>query len=372
MKGPGGSQLASLAFVAMLSSGACGGPSQEAYTGDGVESCVECAPSVRRQVVLGGRGPGVGRLGSIEPVGRDLFYINHVDVTAEIGVHHRSGRYVGTIGRAGAGPGEFRNIASILVAGDSLRAVDSRLARQTVMSLSGQVGRTMPLTVGILRAWLLPAGELLVHRRCPTYMLECDANPVLIFDDSTQRVSFGGSPSERDEAVQWTAGAVDEGGFWAARRGSYALYRWSLEGELTDSIVRSVSWFPPHDITPFRAGIRPGPRIRDVRVDGSGRMWILINVADDRWMEPFRETGDPDTRFTGDYERYFDTVLEVIDLQSRRVIATARYDEYISRITSDFRLVAERETDHGEPYLEVWAVRLPTPSYLTPSFSGTP
>jgi hypothetical protein len=322
-------------------------------------SCTDCAPSIRRSAILGGRGPGVGPLGRIEAGPNGHYYVAHVHAPAEIGVHRRDGQYAGTIGQAGDGPGEFRHIMGMAVRGDSLHVFDSRHARQTVFALSDSAVRTRILMPGILRGWPLPGGGAVVHSACYGYMQECSADPFHVFDNTSRVRSFGAQPEVlRPGGRTWSAVTADEAGIWAARSGRYRIYRWNYDGMLLDSVVRHADWFPDHDVTPYRRGVRPGPAVRDVRQDDQDRLWILIRIADDRWADQFRDSPDPDTSFNGSMESYWDTFLEVIDLRARRVVAQARYDEFISRISSDMKLVAEREASNGEPYIELWEATL--------------
>jgi hypothetical protein len=284
-------------------------PAHPSTTSTISEICVDCAPTVRRYAVLGGRGPGVGG-----------------------------------------------NIVRILAVGDSLHVFDSDLARQTVLRRDGSVVRTRPLTPGIRAAAVLQNGCVFAYAVCG---YGCEAYPFHVFADTGRLVSFGGS-GETDLSLRarWSAVAADGNSAWTARASSYRLYRWSETGEPIDSIIRDVPWFSDHETPPYRHGLRPRPKIGDIHLDERRRLWILIHVADDRWADQFRDAPSPDMRFNGDMESYWDTFLEVIDLGSRRVLASARYDEYIPRFTSRGELVAERQAINGEPYLEIWHLRL--------------
>ncbi len=65
----------------------------------------------------------------------------------EIRVYDRLGKYVRTIGRIGAGPGEYRS-PSIAVAHDRLVVHDPQLSRTTLYTLDGAVVRSFPSTTG--------------------------------------------------------------------------------------------------------------------------------------------------------------------------------------------------------------------------------
>jgi hypothetical protein len=318
------------------------------------QDCVDCELVVQARTIIGLDGPGVGPLGSIvrDPAGR--YYLSHVYSEAEVAVYRADGTFDRTIGRPGSGPGEYSSIHALDIAGDSLHVFNGLPGRQTVHAFDGEVVRTRPLMDRITGAWILRDRRVLVHSVCPPR--DCPG-PLHLYDDSAHLLSFGGVAE--DDARPWTAFTPDANGIWTARRGQHSLYLWSFEGLLTDSIHRNASWFPAHQITPFQEGIRPGGVVRALHLDSEGRLWIVSHIADDRWAAQFQDGASPDMRFTGNVEQYYDSVVEVWDRRTGRVLASSRYDEYITRMTNAGELVIDREAGDGTPYLEVWQVALP-------------
>ncbi len=66
--------------------------------------------------------------------------------TNQIRIFDGTGRYLRTIGRAGAGPGEFRYLDLVGRAGDTLLIADFGIARLTLFLASGKLVRTIPIT----------------------------------------------------------------------------------------------------------------------------------------------------------------------------------------------------------------------------------
>jgi hypothetical protein len=65
--------------------------------------------------------------------------------TSEIRLYDRDGRHLRSLGRSGAGPGEFQWVAWVGAVGDTLVAFDSRLRRLTWFDTAGTVVRTQAL-----------------------------------------------------------------------------------------------------------------------------------------------------------------------------------------------------------------------------------
>ncbi len=73
---------------------------------------------------------------------RGQYVVGDQGATA-ISLFAANGRFVRSLGRAGAGPGEYRNL-NIALFNDSLIIQDGQLKRVTVMTLDGKVVRTFP------------------------------------------------------------------------------------------------------------------------------------------------------------------------------------------------------------------------------------
>lgn len=65
------------------------------------------------------------------------------DETSSVIIYDANGRFERLVGRAGSGPGEFRNISSMIFTGDSLWVGDSRLRRGTMFGPRAAVARTV-------------------------------------------------------------------------------------------------------------------------------------------------------------------------------------------------------------------------------------
>jgi hypothetical protein len=157
--------------------------------------------------------------------------------------------------------------------------------------------------------------------------------------------------------------ACPNGTLWFATLTRYELTGVSPDG--TETLVRrKARWFEPHASRPLyteEAG-PPPPMLQALHCDDENRLWTLTHVADPSWRSAGLRPANRDyhgtkweTRFQPD--RYYDTIIEVIDTRRGRVITAARTDRYIEYILPGGTMGVYREID-GEPSLVMWNARL--------------
>jgi hypothetical protein len=153
--------------------------------------------------------------------------------------------------------------------------------------------------------------------------------------------------------------------FWAAHVTRYTIERWSKAGRLTDVLERDAPWFPPRvNLGPPPQEAPPAPRVVSVREDDAGRLWVLISVADANWRRSARKpnaSGEYAVRPT-DRDLMFDTVIEVIDPKTARVIATRRIPQEVGSFIGEGTTIATyREDQTGAPGFDIWRLSLASP-----------
>jgi hypothetical protein len=193
--------------------------------------------------------------------------------TNELRVFDPEGRFLGSLGGRGKGPGEFDNLGSLhLLPGDSLAAWDPLLRRLTVFRQDGRVAREW--TVGSLAVFMPPIlgvfedGSLLSASSGPrspgqpTDQVYRDSLVwVRVRPGSTEMDVIGGGPGAEQMLVtrgsstqnyqvlfgrtSLTAGAPDR--WFAADNGRYEIAVRSPTGQLIALIRRSVE---PPPVTP--------------------------------------------------------------------------------------------------------------------------
>lgn len=175
------------------------------------------------------------------------------------------GALLRTVGRTGSGPGEFRGLRSIFLAGDSIGVVDLDLRRISLFDLQGSFGRVHTLrTVGAGAFPPVPIGRLgdgrFIAYEPPTfstgdrpglrrdssriYLMSAEGEPgervLALLDDETmvfasdRFVSSRPLPFGRETTVQ-----VRGGRLWTATADEYRIDEWD---PASGRLVASVRW----------------------------------------------------------------------------------------------------------------------------------
>jgi len=117
-------------------------PSPDSTTGE-----LGCELSAEVEVVISSEDAVIGQISDLV-LGPDgtLYAVDRQ--AAQIHIIDSTGHRLSSIGRPGAGPGEFAQPVSVEVVGDTLFVVDSGNARLQALSLSGEPWLTRPLPPG--------------------------------------------------------------------------------------------------------------------------------------------------------------------------------------------------------------------------------
>lgn len=145
--------------------------------------------------------------------------------------------------------------------------------------------------------------------------------------------------------------AAHLGGSWTSSIWNYQFHLWSGPESLDVTFIREADWFPPWDeVLPdeMYETIPPPPFFVHISEDSDGRLWTYSQVPDPAWepripRQPSYEWG----------RRTFDTIVEVIDLESARVIAQGRLDRTLGIVCSSHLMYAIVETEIGDTRVQV-------------------
>lgn len=287
------------------------------------------------------------------------------------------GRYVGTLGRTGEGPGEYESVRSATLArGDSVAIFG--YGRLTIISATTGRGRTTrsPGAIQAFRLRMLPSGDALIQ-----HYAGAPGPFVVVAPDGTVRKSFGPPagqvtlPGNRQmpdyDAQQYLIATAPSGGFWAASINyRYGLQRWSTSGAVLQTIRRVPSWWPTHDFAALRryqtataGNARPLPYALGLWVDRRDRLLMMTRVADANWKpdpkapkprESEREGPYVPWEPTGGYSRYFDTVLDIYDGTSGELLGSWRNDDFLGEPIGQDLIAVRREASDGVLSYHVW------------------
>lgn len=327
--------------------------------------CASCTIETERLVRIGGADdPGALSTTSVVQRLRDgSWVLSHINNASSLTVYDSTGRFVRTVGRKGGGPGEYGFIGVILRGpGDSVHVFDQDNLRWSILAPDLRFSRSVRLPIGSFTdVEFAGEGRVLLNAQAsrrpfagvPLHLVSAEGELLRSFGTRDAKID-----RNRPSAHLRTISQVTDGRVWVAHISRYRLEEWTLKGEMLRQLDREVDWFPPGGSITNRPGEAPRPVLLDVWLDAGGRLWTLIRVADPKWADAQTERGRlqgiiPVVGYSSE-TRYYDSIIEVIDPDSGRLIASRRFDEYIYNFNQDGHYNAYHATDEGEPFVEVW------------------
>lgn len=204
--------------------------------------------------------------------------------------------------------------------------------RLSVFRPTGELVRSFRLALPRLYGFtILRNGTILVNANVLTN--ERAGYPFHLYSSAGELIrSFGDEvffDFRRASLTRRTILAADSG-FWAIVPHTYQIQRWSAAGRKTVTLNRGseAEWFSPHRET-AEADEAPLTTVRDAYLDSNGYLWTFTTVPDTEWEDAVEFRQRPDGSTAGSIanpDEWLDTYIEVIDLEQRRVIKTARAD----------------------------------------------
>lgn len=283
----------------------------------------------------------------------------------EIKIFGRGGAYIRSVGRAGEGPMEFRSPRPLHV-GDrgEVYVFDSPQRRVSVLSAAFELVSDYRLPGLVRSAALISSDRYVVnmwlpaegHLGMPLHILR-KSEIVESFGVIRERTEGLLTPFKGDRVV--TGGS--SGQIIAARRHDFLIEVWSAQAELLATYERAG--FNDVEVVPgpFSESNPMPNHILGLRQRRGGRLWILWARVRDEWMDAFSERVRPDGSIglvlTGELTDAYGTTLEILDLNTGKIIARRDYDGILSAFVGDSAVLEHRELDSGVPQLVVWTTR---------------
>lgn len=332
-------------------------------------TCPRCTIQLVPVATLGD-ADGPGALGTPSVVAMDrqgYFYVSTMEASGEFVVFSSAGKYVKTVGRRGSGPGEFRFIRRIVPYGDKVHVFDSGLNRWSTLGSEGEVvtSATIPTPLGAL---VLNDSLTLVNAKILSReLVGVPLHLVSVKGEILRSFGADGTVFRLDIPLMGWRQLAKSGSdrIWAAYLTQYVIDQWDVEGNKRIELARQADWFKPH----FRGAVEsrtddaPSPWIAAIHEDRQGRLWTLVAVADPNYNATLerRQMTDGIRYIPKDLNRYFDTVIEVIDPKAGRLIASQRLDQHITHFLDADHVAGYREMPDGTPVISVWRVQLVQP-----------
>ncbi len=295
------------------------------------------------------------------PTERGLYLVADQGRPGPVPVFDSTGRFVQSIGGAGEGPDEFRNVEQVLVTNhDSIVVIDGSLLRASVFSPELEYVRSFPLPfmpssvreLGQGRFLLVPGTQ---QPQQPFTLVDADGNRIPEFGTTF------------DSLVPYEPHLVavsGSGGFWSTTMGStLVLEEWDGAGQKVRAVRPVTPWATPYDErTSITPEVPPQWSIRGMWQDGSDRLIVLALVADPDWA---RGLGEPQPGEAGTLryrvtapDKVYDAVISVIDPATGKEVARRHLDAAYRMVVSPGLIGRVIEDDAGVMRVEVARVRI--------------
>jgi hypothetical protein len=287
----------------------------------------------------------------------------------EFKVFDSTGAYLRTVGRKGGGPGEFDAIAGVRPGpGDSIHVLDWGLSRHSIFSPELSYARGVIIAMQPQMRWvLLPDGRIVLNAdvRTPDRI----GRPLhLLARDGSLSGSFGAAAAAYQPNVPGLvtrALAVhhrNDSQVWAGHERAYVIDLVDVNsGQILLQVVREVPWFPSGERPQGRRGESadepPRPRLARVDQSDDGLLWVWTVVPDARWRSAVTP-GAGGHIVISDFARYSDYVLEVLDPENGRLVASERFDATAPSLIAGNLAARFVQEDLDYPRFEIYRVRL--------------
>ncbi len=339
-------------------------PAQHLRTVPPEPSCPACTIVFERLAEFGeAEGDGWVDLTPRFAVQRDRVVLVNLQGRDRLRVFSRSGAFERIVGRRGGGPGEYGLIMDVVASPDGrLHVVDREHRRITVLDEELKVERVVPLPglpvgVGLLPLedggyvanLLVPTSESLGR---PLHRLASDGTALLSYDVRSEEVRL-----ERTLDQLRRLASSRDGTFWSAVSSGYVIERHTMDGPLQGSWVLPPPWEEVEE-SRIRAGF-PQPLLMTLQEDPEGLLWVVSRRADPGWEEAMSSSFGAHgwTPQIDVFEGYFDSVVDVLDPESGRLVVRFDWPGYLLRFVAPWMVLAYEDAE-VEPKLVLYRVRL--------------
>jgi hypothetical protein len=188
----------------------------------------------------------------------------------------------------------------------------------------------------------------------PLHLLDSSGRIARSFGTTNERVDLE-DPFARFRII----GAGSNGTIWSGRLNSYTLERYDTTGRKVASVSRDVDWFKAWTL-PARGyiGVTRQNAELSALFERNDTLWVFVRVNEANWrpMPPVPFRGNKDMPWTPDsyMEKLFDTMVEVIHVPTRQLLATQQLPQHVISVSTAGYMFSYEEDAAGNPRYAVW------------------
>lgn len=324
-------------------------------------SCSACRIELRPATTLGrSTDPvGFGFVSSIAVNSRGEYLVSSTTSPGQIALYDSTGRYVRLIGRQGGGPGEFRGELLLRFdPEDSLHILERKGIRYTVLDPRLRYARSANVGVPPLEFSLGPGG-LLFTSTYPVPVLPDSQNMLAVLSaGGATRAEFGRMAASTNpdgpltRAEIWWVTVGPRGGLWSGQPGSGLIVdRWDRAGHLVRLYRGGPGWLRKNRLPRKRTypGRTPPPaQLVALDFTDGQHLWVFTETADAHW-KPI-----PKGQRYVDPNRIFDTMVDVIDVSTGKLLVDQRFDPILLPVGEHGLVYAREPVPSGDEVIRIW------------------
>lgn len=260
------------------------------------------------------------------------------------------GAYTRSVGASGPGPEELGGDLRVLQGDPTserwLAVVDNDNRHVVAYDSGGNVLNTAPLPARIFSQVGLEGGRIALHTRGIPGGVSTPLFHVLnLVNDSL--ASFEPSDPTLGAFDQWVLGPA-EGGFLAAPLWRYEVRKYDDRGSEIWRVSRAPHWFTENLLDRERLAdmyvSEPPPSHIGVVAETDDRKLLVFSLVADRQWRP-NSAGPVSPEWLS---QNYDTVVELIDLDDRRLLATLRLGEWVAPVCGSQEVFSVVRTEAGD------------------------
>ena len=275
------------------------------------------------------------------------------------------------IGRAGSGPLEFTLAGPLAVAASgNVHFFDPALNRETVVDRNFRLLRETTLALGVVYdAVAVGDGQTRFVNSVSMDPMKIGYTVHRIDGDSV--VSSFGEPTDStyspaSVALQRQLAMHPSGHLVSARRFEYVIEVFSPGGERRVLARRKGAWpQTAGDPPPVARGTTLNGYVQDVEVDSLGHVWVLSMEPRSDWERYAKDAVLPNGMKvlmpTPDAPPWWRSRLEVLDLDTGRVLASRILEQQLWGFLGATQLYGYEYTSQGEPQLVIYDATISFP-----------
>jgi hypothetical protein len=269
-----------------------------------------------------------------------------------------TGRYTGTIGSKGGGPGEFNDVHAITLTGGDSLVVLHDLNRVTVFDPAGAFARGYGLDAAFIPGQaVVTVDGTMVATRAGAAPGSVD-HPAIGFGADGSRVRSYGEATVHMRGPNYSALAVDGDQIWAAD-GTIAVYGYGPTGAV---VLHHRDWYDTAGQAASGKRWRFS-RVRDMAVHREGELWVLgwRRQAQQRPNSPQAPVAEtPATSLSlADATNITEQFLDLIDTGRGELVARAKLGKTVAGgLLGGDLLYTFAEDRDGETEIRIWRVHL--------------